>query len=133
MKLPRPARKPPLDPVVPLVDIVFFLLVFFLLVGRYDATAPWELVPARAEAGTDLEAGGAQVFVAPGGEVALGRSAMTLAALLRALEDLRAAQPDLRIAVHAGGEVELGAVQPVLAALEGAGFGRATLVVEKGP
>ena len=36
------------DPLVSLIDVVFFLLVFFMLVGRMDATAPFDVSPARA-------------------------------------------------------------------------------------
>ena len=37
MKLPQRRRRPPQEPVVPLINVVFLLLVFFLLTGSLGA------------------------------------------------------------------------------------------------
>ena len=45
MKLARPARAAHSETIVALIDVVFFLLVFFMLIGRMDATAPFDVLP----------------------------------------------------------------------------------------
>ncbi len=52
-----PEEKPQAETIVALIDVVFFLLVFFILVGRMDATAPFDLIPPTAES-PEAAAGG---------------------------------------------------------------------------
>ena len=70
MKLGRTQPRPQHETIVALIDVVFFLLVFFMLVGRMDATAPFQVVPPMALSGSDLPAGGNMVFVGREGELA---------------------------------------------------------------
>ena len=42
MKLARPTRAQHSETIIALIDVVFFLLVFFMLIGRMDATAPFD-------------------------------------------------------------------------------------------
>ena len=44
MKLSRPKRDQQSETIIALIDVVFFLLVFFMLIGRMDATAPFDVV-----------------------------------------------------------------------------------------
>ena len=44
-RLARPTDRRPPETLVALVDVVFFLLVFALLAGRMDATAPFDVAP----------------------------------------------------------------------------------------
>ena len=46
MRLTRTPRRTPPESIIPLIDVVFFLLVFFMLIGRMDATAPFDVTPA---------------------------------------------------------------------------------------
>ena len=66
-RLRRPVRQTPPETLIALVDVVFFLLVFFMLIGRLDATAPFRVTPPVSELGTDLPGGGATVSVAADG------------------------------------------------------------------
>ena len=59
MKLARRPRKVMPETVIPLIDVVFFLLIFFMLTGRMDATAPFDATPALARTGWDMPGGGA--------------------------------------------------------------------------
>ena len=45
MNLRRPSRSAQGEPTTALIDVVFFLLVFFMLIGRMDATAPFDVAP----------------------------------------------------------------------------------------
>ena len=69
----RPER-PQHETIVTLIDIVFFLLVFFMLIGRMDATSPFELSPPISGGGEALPQGGMTVSLAQDGRIALDRS-----------------------------------------------------------
>ncbi|KIC06494.1 biopolymer transporter ExbD, partial [Leisingera sp. ANG-M1] len=51
-----PSRNPHSETIIALIDVVFFLLVFFMLIGRMDATAPFDVRPATAVTGRDMPA-----------------------------------------------------------------------------
>ena len=57
MKLTRPPARQAPETIIALIDVVFFLLVFFMLIGRMDATAPFDVTPPTATTGTDMPAG----------------------------------------------------------------------------
>ena len=58
MKLARGRRRESPETIIPLIDVVFFLLIFFMLIGRMDATAPFDVTPAIAQTGQDMPGGG---------------------------------------------------------------------------
>lgn len=79
MKLTRHARDQQSETIIALIDVVFFLLVFFMLIGRMDATAPFNVTPPVAQSGRDMPAGGATVAVSESGVLALDGTEMTKA------------------------------------------------------
>lgn len=127
MKLHRPRLPARGEPVVVLIDVVFFLLVFFMLVARLDATAPFEVRPPVAVSGADMPAGGATLAIAQDGALAVDGRPVARADWLA---DLRAAAEGERlIRVNAHAEAELRHLLSVLAALERAALGEVVLVV----
>ena len=133
MKLRRPPARAPMETVVAMIDVVFFLLVFFLLIGRMDATSPFEVIPPLALTGTDLPGGGTMVTVGADGRKALDGTEMEAEALIAALRDRAAATPDLAVRVNAHGAAALGVVLPLLARLEDLGLADVALVVSPDP
>lgn len=129
MRIPRPAPRPSWDPIVPLIDVVFFLLVFFLLVGRMDATSPFEMAPPIATTGAPLPGGGATLTVAEDGALALDGAALPPEAVTARLQDRLAADPSLFIRVNAHRAAELRRVLPLIAQLEAMGAQDVALVV----
>lgn len=81
MKLRRPAARPERESVVALIDVTFFLLVFFMMVGRLDATAPFAVLPPHGQTGTDLPGGGLTLSVGRGGDLALDGAPLAAADL----------------------------------------------------
>lgn len=129
MRLNRPAPRPQHETIVPLIDVVFFLLVFFMLVGRLDATSPFELAPPVAQTGMDMPGGGATLTVSPDGQLAVDGTAMPQPQALDLLATRLAAQPGLFIRVNAHRDAELRRVLPLLATLEAIGARDVALVV----
>ncbi len=71
MRLRRQPPRPQHETMITLIDVVFFLLIFFMLIGRFDATSPFELSPPITTSGDALPAGGVTVSIAGDGRLAL--------------------------------------------------------------
>ena len=132
MKLARPTRKTPPESIIPLIDVVFFLLVFFMLIGRLDATAPFDVTPATALTGSDMPGGGVTVSISAVGALAIGGDAMDRDALLRQIAEQLQDAPDTLIRLNAHRDAILSEVLPLAAALEELGARDVVLVVTPG-
>ena len=129
MKLTRAPRRTPPESIIPLIDVVFFLLVFFLLIGRMDATAPFKATPATAMTGTDMPGGGVTIAIARDGALALDGQTMHATDFTPRLTKLVAANPAALIRVNAHRDAELSAVLPLIAQIEATGARDIVLVV----
>lgn len=129
MRLTRPMRRQMPETIVALIDVVFFLLVFFMLVGRMDATSPFEVTPAVAVTGSDMPAGGATVSLGQDGAIALDAFAVDKADLLARLEARLVAEPDLLVRINAHKDTELRHLLPLVADIEAIGARDVILVV----
>lgn len=127
MKLTRPPARQAPETIIALIDVVFFLLVFFMLIGRMDATAPFDVSPPVAETGSDMPAGGITLSVSATGVMAVDGvpNADPLPQLLSAL----GSAPDTLVRVNAHRDTELRHVLPLIARLEAAGARDVALVV----
>lgn len=129
MKLKRPVVRQPPETIVSLIDVVFFLLVFFMIIGRMDATAPFEVMPPTASTGADMPAGGVTLSVGADGSLALdgveiARSEVE-AAITRVLDDV----PDTLVRINAHRDAELRHVLPLVGQIESMGARDVVLVV----
>lgn len=129
MKLRRPVQRQHPETIVALIDVVFFLLVFFMLIGRLDASAPFAVVPPVGVTGIDLPAGGITVAIGPDGALAMDGVAMDRDGLGRAIVTRLAATPDVLIRINADATTDLAHVLPVVSALEQLGARDVALVV----
>lgn len=129
MKLNRPARNPHSETIIALIDVVFFLLVFFMLIGRMDATAPFDVRPATAVTGRDMPSGGITLAISAQGALALDGEELTREALSPALSARLAEDPELRLRINAHRTAELRNVLPLVAEGEALGFRDVVLVV----
>ena len=134
MRLRRAPRRAPMETVIAMIDVVFFLLVFFLLIGRMDATAPFEVVPPLGVTGSDLPGGGVMVALGTDGRLAVNGVEMAETAALELLAEM--AQADgaaLPVRLNAHHAAALGTVLPLLARLEDLGLRDVGLVVTPNP
>ena len=133
MKLRRPPAREPMETIVAMIDVVFFLLVFFMLIGRMDATSPFEVVPPLALTGVELPGGGVMVAVAEDGRRALNGVEMGEEAILAALAGRAAEDPAVPVRLNAHHAAPLGMVLPLLGRLEDLGLTDVALVVTPNP
>jgi biopolymer transport protein ExbD len=129
MKLTRRTRRESPESIIALIDVVFFLLVFFLVVGRMDATAPFSVDPAHALTGADLPGGGSTIAVSAAGDLALDGKALDRAALLDGVAKALAATPALLIRINAHKFAHLRDVLPLVAEIEALGARDVVLIV----
>ena len=66
MQIPAARRSPPRESVVPMINIVFLLLVFFLMTSQIAPPDPVEISPPRAGDGAPVDHG-VRLFVGPDG------------------------------------------------------------------
>lgn len=129
MRLARPERRRRPETIIALIDVVFFLLVFFMLVGRMDATAPFEVLPPVARSGSDMPGGGVTVSIAADGRLALDGVGRERAALLDALAEALREAPEVLVRINADRGAELRRVLPLVGEIEALGAREVVLVL----
>ena len=118
---PRPRRRPSLTP---MVDVVFLLLIFFMLAARFGID---QAVPITMAGGAAGYSGPPRlVDVAPDG-VALNGQPVALAALAQALRPLTQSRDDM-IVLRPRGTADVQRLLDVADVLRRAGFARLTVV-----
>jgi len=128
--LPAPARAPRRFALTPLADVMFQLLVFFML---SSSLAPYALVPLTAGAGPGAARTAAPEARAPAtwhlgaGAVRIGREVVPLDGAAGAVARARAAGV-AEVVVFAGAAARAGDVARLLAALQAGGMPRVRLV-----
>lgn len=117
----RPRRKPSLTP---MIDVVFLLLVFFMLASRFgvDQVLPLPL----ASGGSGYSGPPRLVDIQPDALQLNGRE-VSVQSLIAALKDMTK-RPDDLIILRGGDETDLQRLVTIAAQLRSAGFSRLTLV-----
>lgn len=129
MRLQRPSRRQHPETIIALIDVVFFLLVFFMLIGRMDATSPFEVMPAHAVTGSDMPAGGATLSIGADGALALDGMQTDAEGTLARIERLLAENPALLVRINAHRDARLRDMLPLVAQIEALGARDVMLVV----
>ena len=133
MKLSRPLPRQRPETITSLIDVVFFLLVFFMLIGRMDATAPFDVMPPLALSGADMPAGGLTVSISADGMAAFEGQVYDSQSVAAAVRQQIAETPDALIRINAHRDAELRHVLPLIGRLEAAGAAEVVLVVTPEP
>lgn len=123
---PRRARA---DGVLPLINIVFLLLIFFLIAGKLRAPDPFEVAPPEAAAEETPDESGPQLLIGADGALALDGVALEEGALLAALRaQFKQNGPQL-LRVKADAAAEAVQVAALLARLRATGPAQTSLIV----
>lgn len=131
----QPPRRPALEPALPLINVVFLLLVFFMVAGqvapnRIDVAPPESAMPLAEETDTLL------LTLDQAGNLSRQGEPLTLEqlpALLAALTDdaLPDAMPSVRLLTDA--DTRLETMRPLLNVLQEAGIEEVRLVTRSAP
>jgi biopolymer transport protein ExbD len=84
-----PRRKPP-ESIVPMINVVFLLLIFFLMTAQISTPEPFEVTPPDAESQSEAAEGEFTLYLSSQGEMAF-QDVIGEQAALAALDAARAA------------------------------------------
>lgn len=129
MKLRRPPPKTERESVVALIDVTFFLLVFFMMVGRLDATAPFTVLPPHGQTGKDLPGGGLTLSVGTDGALALDGAPLSADALPATIKQRLTATPNALVRINADRAAPLRIILGLVNRLEDAGAKDVAIIV----
>jgi biopolymer transport protein ExbD len=128
----RDPRKARIE-IIPMIDTVYFLLVFFMMTSL--AMATYRGMPVnlpRAQSGQATRDDSAAITLAKDGGTFLNREPITPAALGERLRGLVAGNPNLVVMIHADGEVQHHRVVQVVDVARTAGVARIAIAVAPG-
>ena len=141
MDFSTPPRKSPPETLLPMINVVFLLLIFFLISARMTPPEPFPVTPPQSQVQSQAQAVGGgdfTLYLAADGRIgyagALGDAALATLAADRdrycAGQDCTAAPP--RLSLRADAAVAAQAVAALLPRLGHLGFGRVDLVAAQG-
>ena len=132
MRFQRPRPKNDEERILPLINVVFLLLIFFMLAGRLAASDPFEIAPPRSSSERAADRQEMLVLVGADGQLALDGAVMDETALKAAVTDRLAGDGTARLRLKADGRAEATQVVAVMELLREAGVGRLTLLTVPG-
>lgn len=128
MRLDLPQPKPPVESVTPMINVVFLLLIFFLMTATIAPPAPFEVEPPQAEAEPASTETPDTLHLAADGRMAFGEARGEAALAAAAAANLGAEQ-GAPLALRADAGMEAAALARVLSRLGERGVTRADIVV----
>ena len=118
------------DRIMPLINIVFLLLIFFLVAGAIREVEPVEVDPPRSLVEAESVTDALTIYVASDGRIALGATMLDRNAFDLAIAAAVAADPDQPIRIVADRDVEAVKVISILETLRASGSSRVKLVTQ---
>ncbi len=117
-----------------MINVVFLLLIFFMVAGTIEPPVPVDTVPPDSAQRRELSAA-QTLHIAANGSMALDSDFVTLSTLRDSLLSAEATADDTiaSLAVRADGNLALETLQPVLDSLRDAGVMRIELVTTWAP
>lgn len=128
MKLPSPRRQHHGEPLSPLIDVVFLLLVFFMLIGTLTPPEPLPVHPPQSQNGATAANSHPTLLVSAAGRLAFEGHEIEPSEL-RALLDQRLSDSGSRtVTVKADAAVATGTVLGLIKSLREIGIDRISLL-----
>jgi biopolymer transport protein ExbD len=123
---PRPRNDE--ERILPLINVVFLLLIFFMLAGRLAVSDPFEIAPPRSASEAPAETQDLLVLVGDDGRLALDGEVMEQAKLKAAVAERLSDNEDARVRLKADGRAAATDVVAVMELLREAGVERLKLL-----
>ncbi|WP_286830281.1 MULTISPECIES: ExbD/TolR family protein [Kordiimonas] len=116
----------------PMLDIVFIMLIFFIVTAVFVKEAGIQVVKPSAETATPQTQVSILIAVTPDDEIWINRDSVELEALRTAVEKLHSENPKGTVAIQADEEAKAGLVMKVYDAVRDAGVPTIAIAAEQG-
>lgn len=130
MHFPTPRPKNDDERILPLINVVFLLLIFFMLAGQLAATDPFEIAPPRSASDGEAAIEDLVVQLGADGRLALDGKIMDEAALEAAIVERIKGGRAGQVHLKADGRAEATRVVEVMERLRRAGVERLKLLTQ---
>lgn len=130
LKSTRPARRLDDDGVLPLINLVFLLLVFFMIAGQLKQTSPFEITLPVAKSNSTQSDTPLHIHLSASGQLAINNEIVSEEHLSVQLHQLQLPLSTAGVILQADSRVAARRVQDVLAILEQAGLQQVHLEVQ---
>lgn len=127
MKLRRPTKRSEPENTIPLINVVFLLLIFFMLAGKLGQQDPFPLTPPQSQSERAPTERPVTVYVGEDGRIALGDDVLALGALETAVR-ARLGDGATVVRLKSDEAAEANRVIAAMDALRQAGVKRVTLL-----
>lgn len=129
MHFPRTRRAHHSDEaILPLTNVVFLLLIFFMLAGRLTSPRPFDVDPPQSASEATAEYQGLEVQIAANGNLALDGDAVALDILAERVRERLQSEPDTPLRLKADGAGDATRVVAVMHVLRDAGAEKLRLI-----
>jgi biopolymer transport protein ExbD len=130
MSLRRDRPTGDLDSITPLINVAFLLLAFFMMIGKFDAGAPFDVYPPISRAATEVSAGGTTLSISRTGDLAFEGQAIDRTALPAVFRSVVAEdETKAFVRINADAAAPARAVLAAIDALDSAGASQVVLLV----
>ena len=126
-KQKKRARSPNL---VPLINIVFLLLIFFMLTGTLKRSDIFDISPPESSTGADAEAPELVLLISKSNKLALNNQNIEFSELNTKLLDIVQEYPLQEVLIKADGKATSGTLSKVINVIREAGIKRAAIVTK---
>jgi biopolymer transport protein ExbD len=128
MRLPFPEPKEEPDTVLPLINVVFLLLIFFIMTGALTAVDYFNVNPPSSSSEIQGSLDDTIILVGSDGRIAIGNKEMDGADMQLAILDRLAANSGAVVRIKADGRVDAARVVEIMELIEAVGVGRVLLL-----
>ena len=123
-----PRRRDDDENLIPLINIVFLLLIFFMLAGTFARPDRFEVAPPSSLNPTPAEERQMTVLLSADGRLAIGEREVDKPELQRLIMDRLSAEPDLQVQLKADQDLAAETLIEVMETLRAAGLERLMLL-----
>lgn len=118
--------------VVPLVNVVFLLLVYFMLIGQVASPEPLDVrLPESTRGGDETDRASVQILLTRDGQIAVDRVVVPASRLSERVAGILAERPGATFQVRADARMEAVGMIRLMERLRAAGVERLTLLTEQ--
>lgn len=116
--------------ILPLINVVFLLLIFFMIAGRLTTSDPFQIEPSKSLSRTQLDLEMALIHLGDNGRLAFQNIEVSEAELYQKIEQYMRAHPDGVPRLKVSGTYPAGKVLSLMTELKARGVEKVSLITK---